>query len=441
MAETIKKYKLQQKTGTDTFVTLHPETQANVVTTEEIKNEAGTKVLIAAGDTQTVLQTLARNIETATSGAVNDVKVTDVSGTKSVVVSGIATVDISGKADKATTLTGYGITDAVEKEDGKGLSTNDYTTAEKNKLAGITEGANKVEKSSTNGNIKIDGTEVTVYDDSNIATYSVTKDITSTDYAAVYHLTKTVNGTTTNIGEAINIPKDLVVKSGSIIEKDNKKYLQLVLNDTAETKIEVEVTDLVDDYTAGTGISITNRAVSINRTVVDTYYDAAGKAQELVTALENGQVATNKTDITTLKTTVGNSTSGLVKDVADLKSKTTNVKASTTNGNILVDDKEVTVYTLPNNVVTDDSYAHITVTASSVSDGTNTFTKYDDTTLAGRVTTIENKFTNAVKAGTYSVVQTNDSGIVVAAGNLVEIGTTPSASLVTGGIFFKEITD
>lgn len=31
----------------------------------------------------------------------------------------------------------------VAKEDGKGLSTNDYTTAEKNKLAGITSGANK----------------------------------------------------------------------------------------------------------------------------------------------------------------------------------------------------------------------------------------------------------------------------------------------------------
>ena len=31
----------------------------------------------------------------------------------------------------------------VDKETGKGLSTNDYTTTEKNKLAGIAEGANK----------------------------------------------------------------------------------------------------------------------------------------------------------------------------------------------------------------------------------------------------------------------------------------------------------
>lgn len=38
-----------------------------------------------------------------------------------------------------------------------------YTQAEKNKLAGISEGANKVEKSETNGNIKVDGQEVVVY--------------------------------------------------------------------------------------------------------------------------------------------------------------------------------------------------------------------------------------------------------------------------------------
>ena len=37
----------------------------------------------------------------------------------------------------------------VAKETGKGLSTNDYTTAEKNKLAGIVDGANKTIVDST----------------------------------------------------------------------------------------------------------------------------------------------------------------------------------------------------------------------------------------------------------------------------------------------------
>ena len=56
----------------------------------------------------------------------------------------------------------------VDKVTGKGLSTNDYTNTEKDKLAGISTGATKTESSETNGNIKIDGVEKTVYDDSEI---------------------------------------------------------------------------------------------------------------------------------------------------------------------------------------------------------------------------------------------------------------------------------
>lgn len=51
----------------------------------------------------------------------------------------------------------------VDKETGKGLSTNDFTTAEKTKLNGITTNATKTESSSTNGKIKINGIETTVY--------------------------------------------------------------------------------------------------------------------------------------------------------------------------------------------------------------------------------------------------------------------------------------
>ena len=51
----------------------------------------------------------------------------------------------------------------VPKDGNKGLSTNDYTTAEKEKLAGITAGATRVVASSNNGKIKINGAETTVY--------------------------------------------------------------------------------------------------------------------------------------------------------------------------------------------------------------------------------------------------------------------------------------
>lgn len=49
--------------------------------------------------------------------------------------------------DVSIDLSGY-----VQKEAGKGLSTNDFTTAEKNKLNGITEGANNYTHPTTAGN-------------------------------------------------------------------------------------------------------------------------------------------------------------------------------------------------------------------------------------------------------------------------------------------------
>ena len=69
---------------------------------------------------------------------------------------------IKNNADVATALNSA-IGNKVDKVSGKGLSTNDFTSALLSKLNGITEGATKVEASSTNGNIKINGTDTKVY--------------------------------------------------------------------------------------------------------------------------------------------------------------------------------------------------------------------------------------------------------------------------------------
>ena len=109
----------------------------------------------------------------------------------------------------------------------------------------------------------------------NVPVYGLTKDSTSTDYAAVYHLTKDGE----NVGEAINIPKDLFVESGEIVEnpagQPEGKYLKLVLqNQTAP--VYINVADLVDAYTAGNGIAISNtnqvsaKVVAANGLSVDT---------------------------------------------------------------------------------------------------------------------------------------------------------------------------
>lgn len=62
-------------------------------------------------------------------------------------------------ADGNLTDSGKAAGDFVAAEAGKRLMTD----AEGTKLGGIAEGATKVEKSATNGNIKVDGTEVSVY--------------------------------------------------------------------------------------------------------------------------------------------------------------------------------------------------------------------------------------------------------------------------------------
>ena len=69
---------------------------------------------------------------------------------------------IKNNTDVATALN-TAIGNKVDKVSGKGLSTNDFTSALLTKLNGITEGATKVEASSTNGNIKSNGTDTKVY--------------------------------------------------------------------------------------------------------------------------------------------------------------------------------------------------------------------------------------------------------------------------------------
>ncbi len=54
--------------------------------------------------------------------------------------------------NKIKALVTNAVKDKVDKVSGKGLSTNDYTTPEKNKLAGIEEGANKFVHLTTSGN-------------------------------------------------------------------------------------------------------------------------------------------------------------------------------------------------------------------------------------------------------------------------------------------------
>ena len=83
------------------------------------------------------------------------------------------------------------------------------------------------------------------------AEYSIVKDKSSSDYAAVYHLTK--NGA--NVGASINIPKDMVVKSGAVVTNPEGQkagtYIVLTLANATEDKIYIPVDSLIEYVTSG----------------------------------------------------------------------------------------------------------------------------------------------------------------------------------------------
>lgn len=80
------------------------------------------------------------------------------------------------------------------------------------------------------------------------------------------------------VGDKINLPKDLVIKSASLETVSvadepeagyvvGDKYIDMVINaaegEGQESHIYVNVKDLVDNYTAGDGIDVTNNSISL----------------------------------------------------------------------------------------------------------------------------------------------------------------------------------
>ena len=134
--------------------------------------------------------------------------------------------------------------------------------------------------------VAIDFPEVTV------PVYDIVKDTDSGDYAAIYHLTK--DGA--NTGAAINVPKDLFVKEGKVVDnpagQPAGKYIQLTLQNQANP-IYINVADLVDAYTPGNGITISaTNEVSAKVVVANGLsVGASGIAMALASGTANGAMS------------------------------------------------------------------------------------------------------------------------------------------------------
>lgn len=125
-----------------------------------------------------------------------------------------------------------------------------------------------------------------------VPVYDIVKDTDSGDYAAIYHLTK--DGV--NTGAAINIPKDLFVKEGKIVDnpagQPAGKYIELTLQNQANP-IYINVADLVDAYTPGNGITIsaTNEVSAKVVAANGLSVGASGIAMALASGTANGAMS------------------------------------------------------------------------------------------------------------------------------------------------------
>lgn len=84
------------------------------------------------------------------------------------------------------------------------------------------------------------------------------------DIATIYTFYQGGEDADHKIGE-INIGKEMFIESGEVIEKEGVPYLKLVLNDAANTVLEIDLTKVLDVYTAGNGINVDANVISVRK--------------------------------------------------------------------------------------------------------------------------------------------------------------------------------
>lgn len=202
-----------------------------------------------------------------------------------------------------------------------------------------------------------------------VPAYSLVKDKAAADGdIATYHLTK--DGV--NEGVAINIPKDLVVASGSVVELEDGAlpdgitvagtYIKLVLANSA-TPIYINVGTLIEYVTGGSGV---DDAIQIN---------VSSDTHKVTASVKDGSL------------TIGMLAADVVASLGKADSAVQAVAAGDANGTIKVDGTEVAVTGLQNAAfatvesINDTAQGYVN-TAKTALEGTATDTD-ESVTIAG----------------------------------------------------------
>lgn len=220
----------------------------------------------------------------------------------------------------------------------------------------------------------------------------------ATGYLKSYQLTQHNPSTGADVSVGIiNIPKDFLVKSGSVEEvttadvpytgaEVGDKYLDFVINskdaDDTDSHIYIPVKDLVDVYTGSTYITVdTNNVISLNTTQLETDY---------INPI-NQKILNVSTDVSTLDHIVavmGNDLNDRVADVSKDLINLTGIVDGLTSGGVM--DVSAVKTTANVNVKNADTG----VNAKTVTNGAATVTlKQQKGTTYSDVITIENLVT------------------------------------------------
>ena len=195
------------------------------------------------------------------------------------------------------------------------------------------------------------------------AEYSIVKAVESGDYAAVYNLTK--DGEV--VGASINIPKDMVVKSGEVATNPDAThtgtFIVLTLANATEDKIYINVADLIEYVTSGskTGdmvvidvsadhkvtATITDGTVTKAKLAVDVQTslgkaDSAVQAADIIEGTENGTISVKGTDVAVhgLK----DAAYATVQSLNDYADNAATTAAGAVKGTAADDNTAITVY-------------------------------------------------------------------------------------------------
>lgn len=308
-----------------------------------------------------------------------ELTVTDKAVDITVPTGALASKDVVAKTDLATELSTE-IDNKVVKEDGKSL----VLDTEIAKLVSVSEGANKVEASETNGYIKIDGTETKVYDETALAGRVTTAEgkITSLETESAKHAIKTevetaLTGKVDKVEGKSLIADSEVTRLAAMSDGANKVEASETNGNIKIDGVETVVYTHPEKHTItevdGLEAALNNKLEAADIANFETKENVKKVSDDLA-----AYVTSNDEALAGVRTIAeGKTTAAEVKTQIEAYGYATEADLTTAEGRIT--DAEANITELQK----------IKVTETSVTDGTNTFTKYDDTALAARVKTLE----------------------------------------------------